>query len=214
MLTVKQYKVGALCTNCYLITDKESKKSAIIDPGGISSKLDKEVELNNLSVEYILLTHGHFDHIRKVARYKNKTNAKILINHKEKDFPLDPNLNLSCKFAHMLIEPFDIDILLNNEETIKLGSSIIKILHTPGHTVGSSCFLIDNCIFTGDTLMKQSIGRTDFATGSSKDMVKSLAKLLSLKNNFIIYPGHGDISTLAFEKSNNLYLSRIRQDQI
>ncbi len=214
MLTVKQYKVGALYTNCYLITDKESQKSAIIDPGGISSNLDKEVELNNLSVEYIFLTHGHFDHIRKVARYKNKTNAKVLINNKEKYFPQEPNLNLSCKFEHIAIEPFNIDILLDDGETIKLGNSTIKVLHTPGHTVGSSCFLTDNCIFTGDTLMKQCIGRTDFATGSSKDMIKSLAKLLSLKKNFTIYPGHGDTTTLDFEKSNNLYLSRIKQDQI
>lgn len=212
MILVKQYKVGALYTNCYLITDKESQKSAIIDPGGINAELDKEIESKNLSIEYILLTHGHFDHIRKVARYKNKTNSKVAINHKEKDFPVNPNLNLSCKFARMTIEPFSIDILLNDEEIIKLGNSTIKILCTPGHTIGSTCFIVDNCIFTGDTLMKNSIGRTDFATGSSKDMIKSLAKLLSLKSNFTIYPGHGDITTLDFEKQNNLYLSRIRKD--
>lgn len=211
MLTVKQYTVGALCTNCYLITENETNKSAIIDPGGISAELDREIDKNNLSIEYILLTHGHFDHIRKTARYKRK-NAKVAINHKEKDFPIDPHLNLSCKFSRTTIESFDVDILLNDEDTISLGKSTIKIICTPGHTIGSSCFIADNCIFTGDTLMKQSVGRTDFATGNSKDMVKSLGQLLSLKDNYIIYPGHGDTTTLDFEKQNNIYLSRIRQD--
>ena len=214
MLIVKQYKVGALYTNCYLITDEETKKSAIIDPGGISLELDKEISSRNLSVEYILLSHGHFDHIRKTARYKNKTNAKIAINQKEKDFARDASLNLSCKFARTTIDPFEIDMLLNDGDTIKLGNSTIKIISTPGHTVGSSCFIVDDCIFTGDTLMKQSIGRTDFATGSSNDMVNSLAKLLMLKGNYTIYPGHGDDTTLEFEKKNNPHFSQIKTNQI
>lgn len=213
MLTVKRYKVGALNTNCYLVIDEETQKAAIIDPGGLSSQLDKEISSKALSVEYILLTHGHFDHIRKVVRYKNKTNAKVIMSMKERDFPMEPDLNLSGKFAHTKVDPFDADILFSDGDKIALGNSIITMISTPGHTRGGSCFIIGDCIFTGDTLMKQSVGRTDFATGNPQDMLESLSKIISLSKNYTIYPGHGDGTTLNFEKNNNIYLMRLNQNK-
>lgn len=209
MFSVDIYKVGVLDTNCYLLRDLATGKSAIIDPGGISRALDQRLEeIGGENVEYILLTHGHFDHIRKILYYKKRTQARVVIFHSEADFLKDTNLNMSSKFTKASMEPMVADIFLDNmgNDTLQLGETLIKTMHTPGHTGGGVCYLADGCIFTGDTLMDGSIGRTDLVTGSMDDMQVSLGKLARLSPELKVYPGHGSVSTLAYEMANNPYL--------
>ena len=205
MLVVEKFKVGPLETNCYLITDKNTKKSAIIDPGGISAELDAKIEvIGTENIEYILMTHGHFDHIRKAPRYQKLTGAKLVIGAKEADFTKDRHLNL-CRIP---LAPFDVDILVDDGDEITLGETKIKVIATPGHTIGGVCFIADDCLFTGDTIMKGTVGRCDLETGNFEKMKDSISKIVALTENYKIYPGHGDSSTLSAEKENNLYLKR------
>lgn len=203
MLLVETFKVGPLETNCYLITDKNTKKSAIIDPGGISSELDAKInKLGTENIEYILMTHGHFDHIRKALRYQKLTGAKLAIGVNEAEFTKDRNLNL-CRVP---LEPFEVDILLNDGDALALGDTKIMVIATPGHTIGGVCFVAENCLFTGDTIMKGTIGRCDFNTGNNEQMQESISRILALTQNYNLYPGHGELSTLNAEKENNLHL--------
>lgn len=207
MIFVDTYKTGPLKTNCYLIRDSETNKMAIVDPGGISRKLDEDLEkFGKENVCYILLTHGHFDHIRKARRYRELTGAKIVISKDEREFTLNPNLNLSNQFGAQTIPPFRADVLVEDGDFIQLGNSKIRVIKTPGHTVGSVCYLLDNCMFSGDTLMKESVGRTDLVTGNSKDLMFSIKILGLLNGDYKIYPGHGDATTLNYERDNNEYL--------
>ena len=205
MLIVQRFKVGPLETNCYLITDKNTKKSAIIDPGGICSKLDEKINvIGEKNFEYILMTHGHFDHIRKAPRYQKLTGAKMVIGEKESNFTKDRKLNL-CRIP---MEPFEADILVKDNDIITLGETKIKVISTPGHTVGGVCFIADNCLFTGDTIMKKTIGRCDLNTGNFEQMKNSISKIIKLTKNYKICPGHGDLSTLDEEKETNFYLKQ------
>lgn len=206
MVSVKVFKVGPLETNCYLLTDTRTKKSAIIDPGGISAKLDEAINVVGVeNVEYILMTHGHFDHIRKAPRYKNLTGATLAIGKNEADFTKDRRLNL-CRIP---MEEFEADVLLNDGDAIKLGELTIQVIETPGHTKGGVCFVVGECIFTGDTIMKGTFGRCDLETGDFEQMGKSLEKIFALPGDYKIYPGHGDTSTLAAERANNSYNKKI-----
>lgn len=209
MLVVKSYKVGPLATNCYLIKDSDTKKMAIIDPGGISAGLDKAIQdFGSNNFDYIILTHGHFDHIRKVKRYKDLTNAKVVMSKKEQDFISDKSLSLCRDFGPKALEQFFVDLSLDDLDIINLGKTRIKMIHTPGHTKGGACYIADNYLFTGDTLMKNTVGRTDLKSGNIKEMADSLKKIGELKENYIVYPGHGDISSLKYEKENNPYLRK------
>ena len=204
MLIVENFKVGPLETNCYLIIDKKTQKAAIIDPGGISAELDKKISsLGEENVDYILMTHGHFDHIRKAIRYKKLTGAKLMIGVNEAEFTKDRRLNL-CRIP---MPPFEADVLLNENDIIDLGESKIKVINTPGHTVGGVCFIAEDFLFSGDTIMRGSIGRYDLETGNFNQMRESIKKILALSKNYIIYPGHGGHTTLQEEK--NLYLKNI-----
>lgn len=206
MVSVKIFKVGPLETNCYLLTDTSTKKSAIIDPGGISAKLDEAINAVGVeNIEYILITHGHFDHIRKAPRYKNLTEATLAIGKNEAEFTKDRHLNL-CRIP---MEEFEADVLLNDGDIIKLGDLSIRVIETPGHTKGGVCFIVNDCIFTGDTIMKGTFGRCDLETGDFEQMRKSLEKIFALSGDYKVYPGHGEMSTLAAERANNLYNKRI-----
>ncbi len=202
MLKVNKYVTGTLQTNCYLVTDEETNRGLIIDPGETSPELEKDLQNLN-SVDYILLTHGHFDHILKTAKYKKLTSAKIVMCIDEQEFAYDSNLNLSFKYYKEGIENFTPDILVQDGASLEFGSTQIKIISTPGHTKGGVCYIINNNIFSGDTLFKRSIGRTKFPTGDPASMKASLEKLYGLEKDYNVYPGHSDSTTLFSERNNN-----------
>lgn len=205
MLSVKKLIVSVMQTNCYIVTDEKTGFSAVIDPGAMTSDLKSEILKLKDNLKYIILTHGHFDHIGAVNEIKNLANAEVIINKTEEDFLSDDRLNLSYMFDAPL-SPVKPDILLNDNAEFMLGQTKIKMIETPGHTCGSACFIADDIIFTGDTVMKGTIGRTDFPTGSYAQMKSSLKRLMELKGDYVMFCGHGEDTTLNNEKQTNVYL--------
>lgn len=196
--------------NIYVLSDDESKKCAVIDPGlgaNVESKVLSYIKNNNLILEYIILTHGHGDHIGAVKYVKERTNAKVIAHHDEKELLLDKKKNLS-NMMHCGPQEFDADIYVKDKDKLELGNLKLTFLHTPGHTKGCMCIRVGNEMFTGDTLFAGSIGRTDLYGGDYKQIEKSLKKLSKYEDNVVIYPGHGPHSTLGVEKMTNPYMSR------
>lgn len=203
MLEIKKHIVTIMHTNCYFIKDKISEHSIIIDPGASSDELD--FDLNNCKkVEYILLTHGHFDHISAAIRYKKLTGAKIVIGNNEDEFTKNNQLNLSCRFRRYYINSFQSDILLHDNDKITFQSHYIQSIFTPGHTKGSVCYMLDRFIFSGDTLMNGNVGRCDLPTGNENDLKQSLNKLLKMDGDYVVYPGHGLSTTIKNEREKYL----------
>lgn len=193
--------------NTYLIADKSTREGAVIDPGGEAKELMAYIEDNFIEVKYIILTHGHADHIGCVKELKNATNAIIVAHTDEKEILLDKKKNLSYRM-HGGPNEFDADKYVNEKDSIKIGNLKLTFLHTPGHTKGCMCIKVGNHMFTGDTLFAGSMGRTDLYSGDNKQMQKSLKRLANQEDNVIIYPGHGPNSTMGIEKITNPYMPR------
>jgi hydroxyacylglutathione hydrolase len=206
-MKVKRITGGLLPTNCYILTDDATGAAAVIDPGFEAQELtDAVCAVGAENVKAILLTHGHFDHIMGVNKIKNLTDAKIYIYSDDMQFTADDSLNLSFMAAPLKIEAFTAEVSLNDGDVIELGNLKIRVLHTPGHTIGSCCYLVGNAMFTGDTLMKGSCGRTDFPTGSYPQMLDSLKKIENLEGDYHIYPGHESETTLEYERKSNPFM--------
>lgn len=204
MISVKNFEVTFLDTHCYLITDINTGKKAAVDPGDKSQPLIDELTKSGSELEYVLLTHGHYDHIGFAKELAEMFGAKIVIGEDGKDFLNTGTLNLSDFHRDIcILKPFEGDIFLKDNDTLKLGDSTIKYITTPGHTKGCGCYIIDNNLFCGDTLFCESHGRTDLPTGNENQMYKSLKKLKDLEGDFNVYPGHGPFSTLDHERKYN-----------
>lgn len=195
---------GKLRANAYLIYD-EDRVGAIIDPGEQPERVINEVNARGINITHILLTHGHFDHIACTDILKKEFNATVCIYEDDAACMNDPELNLSGRFSdEVLLTPAD--VLLKDGDELKIGSMDIKVIHTPGHSEGSCSFVIDNYIFSGDTLFYLSIGRVDLVNGSETAIQESLKKLAEYPDDFIVCPGHGETTTIGFEKQNNEYM--------
>ena len=204
---------GMLPTNCYLLTDETTGMTAIIDPGFDSPELvDAVNSIDYGKISAILLTHGHFDHFMGVGKIKSITNAPVYLHTDDISFPEDTSLNLAGVFMSVKPDQFSVDVVVKDGDTINLGNLIIKVMHTPGHTIGSCCYCVNDAIFTGDTLMKCSAGRTDFPTGSYPQLISSLVRLQNLPGDYRLYPGHGEQSTLEYERKNNPFLRKHDND--
>ncbi|MDO5123965.1 MAG: MBL fold metallo-hydrolase [Eubacteriales bacterium] len=210
MIQIKSVSVGTLGTNCYVVTDKYSGETAVVDPGGVNARLMTILkEIGEENIKYILLTHGHFDHTAGVNAILEDFSPQVVICEKEEPFLSDVNLNLADILGCMSFEPIYADITLCEGDSLYLGETEFKLMETPGHTTGSACFIFpeDRVIFSGDTLFYQSMGRTDFPTGSHLDMMKSLKRLKNLSGDYKVYPGHNESTTLEYERISNLYMS-------
>lgn len=203
MLEVKYDVFGSLENNCYLITDTATGKSALVDCTDDSKRMKDFI--GDAKLEYILLTHGHFDHIAGVKGIQELTGAKVVISSEDSPMLLSSKASLAA-FCGAQQNNTDADIIIKDGDTITLGESIIKVISTPGHTKGGVCYICDDKIFTGDTLFFCSCGRTDFPGGSSAEILASLKKIAALKGNLKVYPGHDRLSTLDFERINNPYM--------
>lgn len=213
MIDIKHTITSIMQTNCYIITDIETGFIAIIDAGAYSPELKRIVEENKDNIKYVLLTHGHFDHIEYAYQIKCLTNAEVVISSEDEKLLSNNELNLSIIYPEVEIQKMSADIKLNDNDSIMLGNTKIKFILTPGHTSGSGCYIIDDNIFTGDTLMKLSIGRLDFPTGSKTDMIKSLVKLSKINGEYKIFPGHGSFTSLDYEKRYNQYIKYVLEEQ-
>lgn len=203
MLDVKYAVFGSLENNCYLLTDTASGKSALVDCTEDSDKMRDFIGGSQL--EYILLTHGHFDHTAGVKGVKELTGARVVISREDEPMLSSSKASLAafCGGEHNNTAA---DITVWEGDKIILGESVISVISTPGHTKGGLCYICDDKIFTGDTLFFCSCGRTDFPGGSSRQMLDSLKRLAMLKGSFTVYPGHDRISDLDFERANNPYM--------
>lgn len=202
MITVQTFVTGDLATNTYLIKDSSASCLAVIDPGDNSAELISAIEQNGGELQYILLTHGHFDHIGFVNDLCTRYSPKVAVSKKELELINSPVSNLSV-YHTKPIDNINTDLELSDGDVIKLGDTDIKFIETPGHTKGSGCYIADNFIFSGDTLFCESFGRTDFATGSFSDISASIRRLLSLDGEYTVYTGHGVPTTLSHERKFN-----------
>lgn len=213
MIRVKTISGGLLPTNCYLFVDERTGKAAVVDPGFLSEELEQAVQQVGVeNVEAILLTHGHYDHIMGVPMIKEMTGAKIYIHQEDAAFTSNSDLNLSRMIAARQCVPFTADVILQEGDTLMVGEVPVKLINTPGHTRGSSCYLAEDALFTGDTLMRGTMGRTDFQTGNPMEMQKSLARLRDLPGDYRVYPGHGEESTMEYERVYNPFLRNATDD--
>lgn len=203
MIKVKYTVLGALANNCYLLTDEKSGNSALIDCTEASDKMYDFI--GDAALDYILLTHGHFDHIGGVTEIREKYGAKVVIGKADEGMLSSSKLSLAS-YSFITQKNAKADITVSDGDTLTLGETVITVMTTPGHTKGGVCYIADDVIFTGDTLFCCDCGRTDFPGGSFEEIKKSLKRLAALDKNYTVYPGHDEFSTLDFERKNNPYM--------
>ena len=196
-MLIKTLPVGHLETNCYIVTDEKTLKCAIIDPGAESNTILDYIESNKLTTDVVFLTHGHFDHTTALDAVMDATGAPAYINKKE------INTGSQHKPRH-----FDGDSAVRwyaEGDVVKAGDLEFTVIETPGHTSGSVTLKCETALFTGDTLFRDSCGRTDLG-GSMEDLLKSLKRLSDLEGDYEVYPGHAEASTLDRERKFNYYV--------
>ena len=195
MLNIKTLALGAYQTNCYLVWEEASDTCVVIDPGYQPDTVLSEAKKLGKDIAAILLTHGHFDHVGGVRELVALTDCPVYLN--EADLSMPPQMTAGpLYYTHTYGEG----------DRLELAGLSFKVLHTPGHTPGSVCLLCENAMFSGDTLFWGSCGRTDLPGGSWATIRKSLLRLASLSGDYDVYPGHGDATTLDFERKMNPYM--------
>ncbi len=202
-MEIKTLILGMTGTNCYIVYDKVGGEASVIDPGAEAEKVISFLEANQLSVKNIFLTHGHFDHILGVQQLKAQTGGRIVMHNLDGECLRNSHKALYNSFMR---EPFRVsqaDVLLRGGERTTVGTVTAEFWHTPGHTPGSVCIHMDNVIFTGDTIFEGEVGRTDLPGGDPAQLRRSLRFLWDLPHDYILYPGHGNPTTLGMERENN-----------
>ena len=200
-MKVEVIKVGMFQTNCYLVSNEN--EMIIIDPGASFKKIDEVIQKNeNVKVVAILLTHGHFDHIGAVDKIKEKYNCPIIASQEDEKILRNQKNNSLAGFAASV----ESEIKWIENDELNLGSIKVKVLFTPGHSAGSVMYIIDGKLFSGDTLFKLSVGRTDLYSGNEHKLKESLQQLYNLDRDMIVYPGHEESTTVGFELDHNPYI--------
>lgn len=203
-MEIKSVCVGELMVNCYILAD--GKEACVIDPGSEADRIIQEADKMGAKITKILLTHGHYDHIGAVKRLAEKTGAKVYV-HKEDEIMLSDNEKNLNFMSEIKIENCSADVLLSGGEIINVGSKELKIYHTPGHSPGGISIYTDGFLFAGDLLFRGSIGRFDY--GNVRVELESLKFLVdTFSDDTIVYPGHGEFTTIGEEKQFNPYIVR------
>ncbi len=199
--------VGKLDTNCYFVFDNQNK-GVIIDPGGDAQQILDAVDERQLEIEYVMLTHAHFDHMLAVDKIQSSIKADLLVPRGDVDALTDGSKSLMFMAGGARVS-LKADRLLDDGDTVTVGKLSFHVINTPGHTPGSSCYLCGDLLLTGDTLFAGGFGRTDFAGGDNHAMRRSLIRLSKLKGDYTVLPGHGETTTLENERHNNPYMRLI-----
>lgn len=210
-MKVLQKTVGMIGTNCYIAFEEDTKEGVVIDPGDQGSDILKMVEENGVNVRYVLLTHGHFDHILAVSEVCEKTGAKLVIHSLDSGMLVKSaaNRSMGTFMVHKDYTEHLPDLLAEDGTEITVGNTIYRYIHTPGHTPGSCVIQAgNNLLFTGDTLFCGSCGRCDLSGGDFHAMLISLKKLYELPGDYQVFPGHERTSTLEKERQYNSYMQQ------
>lgn len=199
--------LGMVGTNCYLLCNMDIKECVLIDPADSQDEISRMIDESGCSLKGILLTHGHFDHIMAADAVRDKYGVKVYASCDEKNTLEQPHINLGEAYGLKL--SVKADVWHKDGEILKLAGFDIEALHTPGHTEGGSCYYIREIgvLFSGDTLFCGSVGRTDFPGGSMSEIVHSIKeKVMVLPDDTKVYPGHGEGTSVGYERENNPFL--------
>ncbi|MEE0511154.1 MAG: MBL fold metallo-hydrolase [Peptococcaceae bacterium] len=198
--------VGPLEENCYIVYDENSKKALIVDPGAEAAHIIAMIEKESLQPQLIVNTHGHWDHVGAVAELKEKYGIPFYLHADDEEWLREP----LCHLLGQGVAPeLTVDHTIDDDTVLMLGDEPLRVIHTPGHTKGGCVLWLENAdiAFTGDTLFKGTIGRTDFPGGSYEDILTSVQKKMAvLPDQCVVYPGHGPKSTMAWERAHNPYM--------
>lgn len=194
--------------NTYIVYDENTKNGFVIDPGYKCDGILKSAEDDGIKIKYIFITHCHYDHISDLEPLREKTGALLVSGDKASINITDPDINLSLSGLGYALSAKKSDIVLGDGEEFKIDGINVKCIYTPGHTNCGVCYLVDNKkLFTGDTLFLRSIGRSDLPTGNQDTLVNSIkTKIYALDDEIEVFPGHGESSSVGYEKKFNLYV--------
>ena len=205
-MIVKQFVEGFIANNNYLLIDEESKEAALIDCTDYISELGAVLKEYDAKLKYILLTHGHFDHIMGVPKIKQEFGAKVYLHKDDKEL-VDKSDEFMISVGMQPFEHPEIDKYIDENEEIYLGKNKIRVIHLPGHTQGGVGYLVDGMLFAGDSIFLESVGRTDLPGGNHKQLIESIKnKIFSLDGDTILYVGHGTNTTVEHEKKYNEFV--------
>lgn len=206
-IKIGKFTLGIYQTNCYFLYKEGCKDTIVVDPADQGEKIYEKLSADGFNVKAIILTHGHFDHIWGVKGLKDRSRAKVYALDKEAELLKDPELNVSEMMGRpVMVVPDD---FFRDGDTVTLADMTFKVIATPGHTAGSACYYFEDSklLISGDTLFCESVGRTDFPTGSEKAITDSLNnKLMLLPDDVKVFPGHGGSTTIGSERENNPFV--------
>ncbi|MBA7678674.1 Hydroxyacylglutathione hydrolase GloC [subsurface metagenome] len=204
-MILKKVVVGPLGSNCYIVGSESNKEGMIIDPGDEAEVIFKKVKDLGLAIKFIVLTHGHIDHIGALKEVKKATGAEVAIHTDEAKSLQKQSSSTLLGLAYPT--PLPPDRLLQDGDSLDIGDVHFWVLHTPGHSPGGICLSGEGIVFSGDTLFNCGIGRTDLPGGNSSQLMNSIhTKLMVLPDNTVVYPGHGPDTTIGAERRGNPFL--------
>ncbi len=202
-MILKQYIAGPIDANNYLVADEKSKEAVLIDCSEHVQKILDDVKELGLKVKYILLTHGHFDHVMGINSMKKELGAEVLINQKDEK-QIEMTQTILKTFGIFVEKNPEYDKYIDKNTELKIGEIPIKIFETPGHTEGGLCYLIEGKLFSGDTLFRNYVGRTDLPGGNYAKLENSIKNVLyKLPDETEVFPGHNEMTTIGYEKKHN-----------